>query len=770
MTWYDWLIVIFPVAGIMFTGWYIRRYIVGVSDYLVAGRLCRRYVISTAGMANMLGLVTLASFVEVSYKTGFALSFWNNLMLPIGIMISLSGYCLYRFRETRAMSLGQFLEMRYGRSLRIFSCFLRSIAEMMANVIMPAIAARFFISYLDLPHSFNIIGWQCPTFLLIVFILLTLALTLICMGGTLSIIVTDTIQGLMFYPLTLTFIIFVLVKFSWPNEIVQVMADRASGESFLNPYDISNLRDFNLFMVFVTFIGMFLHTASGVSGQSNAAISAHESKMASILGTWRGAFTVIFYTVFAIAIITIMSHKNFADDARNIRMSMTKKIASELIENPAERADFMKVMESIPPVRHEMGKEKPFSEKENPDELYFNVAQTQFGSDGEGSSKTQQFKTIFRQMMLPEAMRHMLPPVLAGLFALMIIMFIISTDVCRIYSASSTLAQDCVVPFYKNESLTPSRHIFLIRMLSIGVGIFFLFGSFFMAQLDYINLFVQVMYGMWLGGCGPMIVFGFYSRFGTTAGAWTSLLSGMGINLGGILLQRNWADAIYPWLNEMDWTEPVGSFLATVSGPFNPYVVWEMNSLKFPINSYEIYFLAMMFSLISYFVVSAVTCRAPFNLERMLHRGKYATGDTAKNIKSTWTWKTVWSKLIGITPEYSTGDKIIAWSVFSYSILYKFFIAFVLVILCNMISPWPLKWWGNYFLVVSLVIPGIAAAITTVWFGIGSTVDLARMFHDLQNRVANPLDNGMVEGHISLSEKAEMEAIDRNNKTKEDTK
>ena len=71
-----------------------------------------------------------------------------------------------------------------------------------------------------------------------------------------------------------------------------------------------------------------------------------------------------------------------------------------------------------------------------------------------------------------------------------------------------------MVPFYKNETLSPEKHIWWIRFISIGVGVFFLFGSFFMAQIDYINMFVNIMYGMWLGGCGPMMIFGFYSRFG----------------------------------------------------------------------------------------------------------------------------------------------------------------------------------------------------------------------------------------------------------------
>ena len=760
MGWIDWLITLVPLAIVMGLGWYSRKYIRGVSDYMVAGRVCRRYVISTANMANSLALVSLVAYVESHYRTGFALTFWNSLMLPLSIMIALSGWCLYRFRETRAMSLGQFLEIRYNRSLRIFACFLRSIAEIMANIIMPAIAARFFIYYLGLPQHINIFGWQCPTFMLVVAITLFLAISLICMGGTLSIVVTDTLQGMIFFPVVLVFIIFVLSKFSWMNEIIPVMSDRVKGESFINPFDISHLRDFNLFQLVVLVMGTILHTASGFTGGSNAAASAHEAKMGSILGSWRGTFSTVCYVVFAVAIITLMNHTNYSSEAKEIRNSISSEIAEELIENPAEREIFVDKMENLPEFKQNIGTDEPLSQKHNPDEVYFAEAGKHFGSDGEGNYKTQQFKTIFRQLMLPATMRHLLPTGLLGLFCMMIVLFILSSDDSRIYSASSTLVQDCVVPFYKNENLSPEKHIFYIRLISILVGVVFLLGSYFMAQLDYISLFVSIMYGMWLGGCGPMIVFGFYSRFGTSAGAWSRLLSGMGINMAGILIQRNWAKHIYPFLESHGWVDSVGNFLHTVSAPFNPIIVWEMNPTKCPINSYEFYFMAMIVSIIVFLVVSWLTCRHPFNLDRMLYRGKYAIEGETKPAAFKWSVKNVFLRLLGITSEYSKGDKVIAWTVFSYSIIYQFFISVVLVLVWNAISPWPIHWWGYYFLITFLVVPAICAAITTFWFGIGATKDLIKLFKDLEKRVDNPLDNGMVEGHVSLVDKAKMEAVD----------
>ena len=47
--------------------------------------------------------------------------------------------------------------------------------------------------------------------------------------------------------------------------------------------------------------------------------------------------------------------------------------------------------------------------------------------------------------------------------------------------------------------------------------------------------------------------------------------------------------------------------------------------------------------------------------------------------------------------------------------------------------------------------PGIG---TTVWFTIGSILDIRRLFRDLEARKRDALDNGMVDGHVSLADKA----------------
>ena len=144
----------------------------------------------------------------------------------------------------------------------------------------------------------------------------------------------------------------------------------------------------------------------------------------------------------------------------------------------------------------------------------------------------------------------------------------------------------------------------------------------------------------------------------------------------------------------------------------------------------------------------------------MLHRGIYNT-DGENKTRTKWSFRTVLSKLVGITPEYTRGDRWIAWSVFFYSVVYKFILAFIVVMIWNHFSPWKPEWWGKYFYVTTLLIPGIAAFVSTVWFGAGGAVDLFRLFRDLEKRVADPLDNGMVEGHVSLADKAKFEELEK---------
>lgn len=767
MTWIDWLIVGTFLVFIVGMGIYSTKYVRSVTDYLVCGRVCGRYVICVADVACALALVTLVGVVEAQYKTGFLVGFWGQITVPVTLFLSLTGFVFYRFRQTKAMSFGQFIEMRYSRGLRIFASTLRSVSEILANMILPALAGRFFIYFLDLPHYFTLFGWRISTFMTIMLICMTMVVTMILLGGSVTLVVTDTVQGLLAYPILALFVIFVLWKFSWTNEIMPVMLDRVKGESFLNPYDIENLRDFNLFMVFFLVFSSILNRGIGLGagGGSNAAKTPHEQKMAGILGSWRGGFMGMFYLLLAICIIVFLNHKNFSKEATEARRELSTKITREIITDRKIGDEIIRKNLEIPPPYHTIGIDPPLSQTKNLDTPYVNTVIQVLESHPESSQmrgKVQEFRTLFHQLMLPVVMREILPTGLKGLFCLLIILMIISTDDSRIFSASLTLSQDLVLPLLKKPP-TPKQHIWIIRFVTIGIGILFFFGSLYMSQLDYIQLFIMIMWGIWSAGAGSVVLGGLYTRFGTKQGAWASLITGPGIMIAGILMQRNWAGLVYPWLEKNGWSSGIGSFLETVSSPFNPYIVWEMNPHKFPINAVEISFIAMVISLFMYCAISLLTCRKPFNLDCMLHRGKYNTEHLVEKKKTVFSWKGLFCRIIGITNEYSKGDRIIAWSVFFYTFGLGFGL-FLTVIVWNLFYRWPSNWWSNYFLIFIMIIPGIIAVVSTVWFFIGGLIDLRKMFQALGSRTVDNLDNGMVVGNVSLADKEKFEEIEEHEK------
>lgn len=749
MTWIDWCITLIPMAALIWMAFYSRRYARGVVDYLAAGRIAGRYVISVGDLTAGLSVITLVAGCEQNYQTGFAVGFWGAITAPVGVFIALTGYCMYRWRETRCLSMGQFLEMRYGsKFFRVFCATLRTIAEMVTNAIGPAIATNFFIYYLGLPHKIMICGVNLPCYAIIVALCLILALLFILPGGRISLLITDCVQGLLCYPVFVVIVGYIILNFSWTYDIAPVMWNRVPGQSFMNPYDVSELRDFNIFALIVSLCGSVLNRAGWIGNDtSGAAKTPHEQKMAGVLGSWRNGFSWMMILLLAIVVIVFMTSPHFVGKNRfntnstEVRQELSAKVLEEAIpDDEALRAKIIAKVKEVPSRVTQEYIDSPNSQQKNLDTPYFDTVRQELGDTPEGRYQFQKFRSLYQQMMMPTVVAKIFPVGMLGLFCLLMVMLLISTDDSRIFNASSTLMQDVILPMFKGH-LPQAKHLLYLRLMTIGVAVFFLIVSLFFAQLDYINMFTTIMCSLWLGGAGPIMVFGLYSRFGNLTGAWCAIIFGSGTSLAGLILQRTWALTVYPFLEKMGWVEGLNNFLVTVSSPFNPWIEWSMDPVKFPINSFEIYFISMILSVGGYVIGSYLTYK-PYDLDKLLHRGKYADGP--EPVKEKWTLRNIFSKIIGITPEYTRGDRIIAYSVFFYSVVYSVGIIFFGIVIWNAIWPWPHSWWTVNFFITTLLIPGIVGVISTIWFMIGGSIDAIQLFRDLKKRVEDPNDNGQI--------------------------
>ncbi len=763
----DWIIVFIPLLVVLVIGLKSQKYVKSVADFLAAGRVAGRYVICVASGEAGMGLISLVAMWEMYYSCGFAVSFWSAISAPLGLIFGLTGFCTYRFRETKAMTMGQFFEMRYSRSFRIFAAILQSISGVINYAIFPAVGARCMMYFLDLPVHFYICGWKFSTFGLLMLIFLGIAVWIVMMGGQITIMVTDCVQGLVSYPLYAIIVAYIFYRFSWNGEMVPALMDRAPGESMLNPYDIENMRTFNLFYVFVgIFSSVFNRMAwSGTQGYNAAAANAHEQKMGGLLGTWRAGFSTMMIVLLAVAAYTYMIHADFKPLANVVHKQLTAKTMEEMAHEKrfdVIRGDVEKLVKDgtvTPAMKKILEKDQKFDLSKPLDPgKYRDAAQAAVATVDKGTAQT--IGTIYHQMLVPVALREMLPMGITGVLCALLIFLMISTDTTYMHSWGSIIVQDIILPFRKTP-FTPKQQLNLLRLIIAGVAVFAFLFSFFFAQMDYILMFFAITGAIWLGGAGPVIVFGLYWKRGTTTGAFAALGAGSFLAVAGIICQQTWAKYIYPFLEDAGLVKSVSWFFETVSAPFNPYIVWKVTPDRFPVNSQEIYFISMVIAISLYVLLSLATCRKPFNLDRMLHRGAYSDGGPTLE-KIPWNIRTVFSKLIGIDSNYTRGDKILAWSVFIWSFGWSFLICFVGIVVWNLFYKWPDHWWAIKFHITMLLVPGIVAVVSTVWFSIGGSIDLYRLFQRLKEKEEDDLDDGRVVGNVSAADLARMEKIEEN--------
>ena len=756
MHWIDWAIVAIPIAIVFLIAIKAQAYVKGVADFLTAGRVAGRYVLCVASGEAGMGLISAVAMFEVYYTSGFGFSFWNGLTIPLGMVFLLTGYCIYRFRETRAMTMGQFLEIRYSRGFRIFAGILQSLSGVINYAIFPAVSARFLIYYCDLPLQVTIFGLTFPMMGVVMAIFLSVAVIIANAGGQITIMVTDCIQGILSYPLYAIVVVYLLMRFSWSHEIAPALLNRPEGMSLLNPFDISKLRDFNLFYIIVGIFSTVFNRMSwaGNQGFSTAALNAHEQKMGAVLGTWRAGFSSMMFIVLAIVAYAFLHNAKFAPQAEAVRQELAWKTVNDV----ASGDEFGEVRKEIRAFMDTGIQPRALAAAESseavsglaPEPMLTVVKETLATQD---PSTAQTYGSIYGQMIVPLTLRNILPIGITGVFVAICIFLLVSTDTSYMHSWGSIIVQDIVLPIRK-KPFTPKQQLFWLRVAIVGVALFAFFFSALFAQIDFIIMFFAITGAIWLGGAGPCIVGGLYWKRGTTAGAFTALILGSGIATGGIIAQKMWVSTLYPWLESSGLLRLTKFIIEGISRPFEPYILWRITPDQFPINSQEIYFIGLLASIVSYVVVSLLTGKQKvFNLDRMLHRGAYTRAGEEVVEHERVTWRNLWQKMLGVTSEYSRGDKVLAWSVFLYSMGWAFG-SFVVLVLWNAIWPWLNSWWAEWFKIQNLIVPSIIGVVTSIWFTIGGSVDLHRLFQRLGEEKTNELDDGRVVGHLSADDAA----------------
>jgi SSS family solute:Na+ symporter len=676
----DWVIVAVVFSSLVAVLFYCNKYLHSVADFLSASRCAGRYLLTTAAQISGMGAISMVALFQLYYQAGFSPLWWREMELPMILIMALSGWVIYRYRETRALTLAQFFELRYSRKFRIFAGFICFLSGILNYGIFPAVSARAVMWIIGLPETFLLFGSVFPTFAALMIIFLGSALFFCFMGGQIAIMVTDFLQGVFTNIVTLVFLIFLATYFSW-DQIASTISRAAEGASMINPLNTSKTEDFTPFYFISIAILSFYGTMGwqGSQGYNAAARTPHEAKMASILSTLRNQAGYLLMFMIPICAYALMNHPDFADTAARVRESLQ----SIQGQNPGHTIE------------------------------------------------------LHKQATVLMVLVQILPAGLIGLFCTMTLALMLTTDDTYLHSWGSIFVQDVIMPFRK-KPLSPAAHIRLLRISIFGVAIFGFFFSLYFNQSQRILMFFQMTGAIW-AGAGACIVGGLYWRRGTAGGAWVAILTGAILGLGGtLLMQENY------WLKFVDGIQ----FMVPSWGAY-----LQEHVKVFPLNGNKMSVLACVLALLSYFIVSSVQSAIRgevFNLERLLHRGKYrlagehAGDDAAETVASGWR-----SLLAG--REYTRGDKFIYYSTLFLGVFW--FLFFIVVTLTNLVEGWKFSdaWWLGYWK-FRVIYSFVFVLIITIWFSIGGLMELPRLFKLLREKKMNAQDDGRVVDHMNLDE------------------
>ena len=308
----DWLILAVSIVALIIACAWVGRLMTGVSGYLVADRCAGRYLLTLSEGVAGLGAITIVGTFEVFYNAGFVSVWWGYFLAPLGLFIALSGFVIYRYRQTRAMTMAEFVEMRYGRRFRVFFGVTTFLSGVINYGIFPAVTVRCFMQFCGLPDTVALGGFDLPLFPALMALELALALGLVWLGGQITILVSDYLQAVFCLVVFLALMLFVLWWMPWAD-LMAGLSTAPEGKSLIHPFRAGETADFT-------------------SGYNASARSPHEARMAGILANWRALGQNLALLLMPLCIYAVLHNPAYADQAARIQELLAG------IADPAVRA------------------------------------------------------------------------------------------------------------------------------------------------------------------------------------------------------------------------------------------------------------------------------------------------------------------------------------------------------------------------------------------------------------------------------------------------
>ena len=225
LSYLDIIIIIIYLILIFYSGSIMKKYVGGISDYLVADRSMGFHLGLLSMMCTEIGIITYVYYAEMGFKAGFVALM---VAFPTAIafyILGRTGFIIKPLIEMKIMTIPEFFSRKFNTRVRLYVGVLMAIGGILNFRVFPGVEANFINIVTGIPQEYVLVTMV---------VLLTVVLLYTLMGGMVSVILTNYLQ----YALLSLGMIFItlygVIKVGW-TEILNVVKLNY-GEKGINPF------------------------------------------------------------------------------------------------------------------------------------------------------------------------------------------------------------------------------------------------------------------------------------------------------------------------------------------------------------------------------------------------------------------------------------------------------------------------------------------------------------------------------------------------------
>jgi SSS family solute:Na+ symporter len=273
----DWFLTAVILLVVVIAGAACRKYMKGVSDFVVAGRGVRKSLALSTGLAESIGIITFARVMQQGFLHGLSYA-WIDVvdMLVVAVVFGYFGVVVVKFRRGEFMTVAQYFERRYNKNVRLVAGIATACAGVLNFAVFPIVASRFLTYFLGVPLKIEILGVSIATIPTLMALLIIAALLFTNLGGMIAVMFTGFLQSLV---LAAGMAIMLVASFAHVGifNVVQGLKTNL-GQSAFNPFADGSYGP--LFLLWVGLNTFFIYIAFSPTMQKIASADSEKTAQA----------------------------------------------------------------------------------------------------------------------------------------------------------------------------------------------------------------------------------------------------------------------------------------------------------------------------------------------------------------------------------------------------------------------------------------------------------------------------------------------------------